>query len=96
MYAYSPLDVFNDIVILFLCSPLVCRNICERMYSKEIVFGKSNYFDGKKYCRRCEVYLYNNGLFCPYCGMQLRLSPSSRECKEILRKRKASRIETVS
>jgi hypothetical protein len=35
-----------------------------------------------------EVYLYHDGLFCPCCGMQLRLTPSSRECKEILRKRK--------
>ena len=39
----------------------------EKMYSKKIVFGKSNYFDGKKYCRRCVVYLYYNGLFCPCC-----------------------------
>jgi predicted amidophosphoribosyltransferase len=76
---------------------LVCRNICERIRYKRISFGAGgNYFDGKKYCRRCEVYLYHNGLFCPCCGMQLRLTPSSRECKEILRKRKASRIEKVA
>jgi hypothetical protein len=37
------------------------------------------------------------GLFCPCCGMQLRLTPSSRECKEILRKRKnSSRTETIA
>jgi hypothetical protein len=76
---------------------MVCRNICERMYSEKIVFGKSNYYDGKKYCRRCEVYMYHNGMFCPCCSMQLRLRlrPSSRECKEMLRKRKANSIETV-
>jgi hypothetical protein len=32
-----------------------------------------------------EVYLYHDRLFCPSCDMQLRLTPSSRECKEILR-----------
>jgi hypothetical protein len=50
--------------------------------------GGGNYFAGKKYCRRCEVYLYHSGLFCPCCGMQLRLIPSSRECKEMLEYRK--------
>jgi hypothetical protein len=54
------------------------------MYSKKIVFGESNYFNGKKYCRRYEVYICHDGLFCPCCGMQLRLTPSSRECKEYL------------
>jgi uncharacterized paraquat-inducible protein A len=67
------------------CSPLVCRNICERIYSKKIVFGKSNYSVGKKYCRRCEVYMYHDRLFCPCCGMQLRLTPSNKEGKERLR-----------
>jgi predicted amidophosphoribosyltransferase len=71
--------------------------ICERIRYKRTSFDAGgNYFDGKKYCRRCEVYMYHDGLFCPCCGMQLRLTPSSRECKEILRKRKASRIETIA
>jgi hypothetical protein len=74
---------------------LVCRNICERIYSKKILSGKSNYSIGKKYCRRCEVYMYHDRLFCPCCGMQLRLTPSSRRCKEILRKRKAKAIEVL-
>jgi hypothetical protein len=65
---------------------LVCRNICERIYSKKILFGKSNYSVGKKYCRRCEVYMYyNEGIFCPCCGMQLRITPSNREGKDRLR-----------
>ena len=60
--------------------------------SHNVIFGISNYFDGKKYCRRCEVYIHHDGLFCPCCGMQLRLTPTSRECKEILRKRRTSHI----
>jgi hypothetical protein len=89
-------NAFNDIIFCSTCSPLVCRNICERIYSKKIVFGGGNYLSGQKYCRRCEVYMHHNGFFCPCCGMQLRLTPSNRECKEILRKRKASRIETIA
>jgi hypothetical protein len=42
-----------------------------------------------------EVYMYHDVLFCPCCGMQLTLSPSSRECKEILRKRKCIDAEMV-
>ncbi|MFL6316974.1 MAG: hypothetical protein ACJ73C_09600 [Nitrososphaeraceae archaeon] len=71
---------------------MVCRNICERLYPKKIVFGISNYSLGQKYCRRCEVYIYHEGTFCPCCGMQLRLKRSSRRCKEILRKRKGKEI----
>ena len=73
---------------------MACRNICDRLYSK-IVFGISNYSLGQKYCRKCEVNMYNDNAFCPCCGMQLRLTPSSRECKEILRRRKAVNAEMV-
>jgi hypothetical protein len=34
---------------------MTCRNLYERLDSK-IIVGKSKYEDGKKYCRRCEVY----------------------------------------
>ncbi|MFZ0893079.1 MAG: hypothetical protein WAZ77_01130 [Candidatus Nitrosopolaris sp.] len=54
------------------------------MYSK-IIFGKSHYEGGKKYCRRCEVYFFHDGSFCPCCGMALRVSPSSRRDKDKLR-----------
>jgi hypothetical protein len=33
------------------------------------------------------VYMRDDGLFCPCCGMQPRLTPSSRECREILREK---------
>lgn len=64
---------------------MVCRNICERIYSK-IQVGEANYSVGKKYCRRCEIYLYHNGIFCPCCGMQLRTTPTTKKGKERLRK----------
>jgi predicted amidophosphoribosyltransferase len=45
------------------------------------------YFAGKKYCRRCEIFLYHNGMFCPCCGMQLRLSPARKRDKERIRRK---------
>jgi hypothetical protein len=35
----------------------------------------------KKYCRKCEVYYYNQSIFCPCCGMALRKSSVGREGK---------------
>jgi hypothetical protein len=63
---------------------MVFRNLCERLYSK-IIVGRSHYEGGKKYCRRCEVYFYCGGKFCPCCGMALRSSPTNRKDKEKLK-----------
>jgi hypothetical protein len=60
---------------------MVCRNLCQRLYSK-IVFGKSHYEGGKKYCRRCEIYFSYDGVFSPCCGMALRMSPTNKRDKE--------------
>jgi ribosomal protein L37E len=91
----DPLLLMTFFYHILLVPKLVCRNICERIHSKKILFGKSNYSVGKKYCRRCEVYIYHNeGIFCPCCGMQLRLTPSKRgEGKERLRQER--RIVTI-
>src|SRR6266566_9860960 len=58
----------------FLQFDMACRNLCQRLYSK-IIFGKSHYAGGKKYCRRCEIYFSYDGVFCPCCGMALRMFP---------------------
>jgi hypothetical protein len=62
------------------------------MYSK-IIVGGLYYFVGKKYCRRCECYFITKNIFCQCCRIQLRTTPTERECKEkqnrkIKRKRK--------
>ncbi|HEY6885637.1 MAG TPA: hypothetical protein VI278_16510 [Nitrososphaeraceae archaeon] len=50
------------------------------------MFGKNIYSVGKKHWRRCKVYFYHAGTFCPCCGMQqLRLIPPNKEGKERLR-----------
>ena len=61
--------------------------ICERIYSK-IVVGESHYFVGKKYCRRCECYFITKNIFCECCGMQLRATPTEKELKEKLNRKK--------
>src|ERR671911_588237 len=66
--------------------PMVCRNICERIYSK-IVVGESHYLVGKKYCRRCECYFITKKVFCQCCGMQLRVTPTERDLKERLNRK---------
>ncbi len=70
---------------------MVFRNLCERLYSK-IIFGKSRYEGGKKYCRRCEVYFYHNGVFCPSCGMALRTTATARRDKEKLKQSQHLRL----
>ena len=69
---------------------MVCRNICGRLDSKISIDnkGSSGYFIGKKYCRRCEIFIYHSKPFCPCCGMQLRTTPTNKKGKERLRERK--------
>lgn len=69
---------------------MTCRNLCERLDSK-IIVGKSIYEEGKKYCRRCEVYFLHDGSFCPCCGMRLRISPVNKRG----RNRKRDTIEHI-
>src|SRR5215218_10550480 len=97
---YSSLDGFGSspspYVLLLLITlvtfplfvPMVCRNICLRIYSK-IEVGQSHYSVGKKYCRRYECYFITKSIFCECCGVQLRATPTERELKKKLnRKRK--------
>jgi hypothetical protein len=46
----------------------------------KILLVKPHYGNGNKYCRRCEVYFFHDGIFCPCpcpcCGTALRMSPS--------------------
>jgi len=71
---------------------MACRNLCERFNSRYTV-GGSHYTNGKKYCRRCEVYILYDGIFCPCCGMALRTSPTSKRDKEKLRQSQLRREE---
>src|ERR687898_805513 len=81
------LSLLITLVTFPLFVPMVCRNICLRIYSK-IVVGQSHYSVGKKYCRRCECYFTTKSIFCQCCGMQLRATPAEREFKEKMRAKK--------
>jgi hypothetical protein len=81
------LSLLITLVAFSLFVPMVCRNICERIYSK-IVVGESHYSVDKKYCRRCECYFITKNIFCECCGMQLRTTPIEREYKEKMRAKK--------
>ena len=39
----------------------------------------------KKVCTRCKIYFLHDGLFCPYCGMRLRVSPVNKRDRKRLR-----------
>src|ERR671923_902392 len=82
-----PPDCEADPATFPLFVGMVCRNICERIYSK-IVVGQSHYFVGKKYCRRYKCYSITNKVFCQCCGMQLRATPIEKELKEKIRAKK--------
>jgi hypothetical protein len=71
---------------------MASRNLCERFDSRFTV-GKAHYGNGKKYCRRFEVYFLYDGIFCPCCGMALRTSPTNKRDKERLRQLKLRREE---
>jgi uncharacterized Zn finger protein (UPF0148 family) len=69
-----------------------CRNLCET-FDSSFTVGESHYGNGNKYCRRCEVYFFHDGTFCPCCGMALRMSPTSKRDKEKLRQLQLRREE---
>ena len=77
-----------------LDSPLVCRNICTRLYTRTLVSG-SHYAAGGKYCIRCEFYFVTTELFCECCGMRLRASPANGEYKEKVRAKKNGLAESL-
>jgi len=43
---------------------------------------RPGYSDGKKYCSKCEIYLFHPGIYCPCCGVQLRTTPADKKLKQ--------------
>src|SRR5262245_6165648 len=72
-----PIQCFNCYNTCPLCKIImVCKSICERILLKKY---RPGYGDGKKYCSKCEIYLFHDGNFCPCCGVQLRTSPADKK-----------------
>ena len=72
---------------------MICRNICEKIYSK-IMVGQPHYSVGKKYCRRCECYFITDKRFCACCGMQLRTTPVETQYKVKMRQNRKKSVPT--
>jgi len=75
---------------------MACREYCLKIKEKNLWSYDTNpknpfmirtnpYHDNKKYCRICEVYLRFEGLFCPCCGVKLRVSPHNNKSREKLK-----------
>ena len=75
----------------FELASMVCRNMCDKISSK-IIVGKSHYSLGKKYCRRCERYMFHEGRFCTCCGMQLRTTPVRTQYKAVMKRTEQQEI----
>ena len=85
---------------------MACRNICQRIGSKltrqttqknedgKAIATTSVYTNGSnRYCRRCEMYYYNNTELhhCPCCGLKLR--SKTRASNKMKKRRRDARIE---
>ena len=53
---------------------MVCRNICETWPSS----GRTGYFIGKKYCSKCNRFMYSDNVFC-LCSGNLRVGPYDKQ-----------------
>ena len=58
-----------------------CKGICIRYKAKK-PNGVSRYQVGQKRCNICDVYLEWEGLFCPCCGVKLRVAPRQKKWKQ--------------
>lgn len=54
------------------------KNISETHHTR----SRLGCYDGKKLCARCEIYLFCEVNFCPFCGLQLGIKPADKKSKE--------------
>jgi len=59
-----------------------CKGVCHRYKALKPPPGGSRYVKGQKRCNSCDIFIEWNGLWCPCCGMRLRVSPRHRKLKE--------------
>jgi uncharacterized paraquat-inducible protein A len=55
-----------------------CKNICETFPSA----GKTGYYEGIKFCSKCNRFMYSDNVFCLCCGSNLRVGPYDRKAKD--------------
>ena len=63
---------------------MTCKGIC--LHHKAL----GRYVTGNKRCRKCDLFIKWDGVFCPCCGCKLRTRPRSTKFKiKLRRKRRA-------
>jgi hypothetical protein len=62
---------------------MVCKGICPRHRASKPVYS-GRYASGQKRCQGCEIFIKWDGLWCPCCGIRLRLHPRNLTDKKRL------------
>ena len=62
-----------------------CKGICNKLKATKPL-RDSRYGIGQKRCQICACFFLVDGLYCPCCGVTLRVKPRSKCNKELLRK----------
>lgn len=58
-----------------------CNGVCENFKAfKPDVGGR--YENGQKRCQTCQIFIYFDGMYCPCCNVQLRVSSRYVKLKE--------------
>ena len=59
-----------------------CKGVCHKYKALKPPLGVGRYVKGQKRCNSCDVYIEWDGLYCPCCGVRLRVAPRHRKLKE--------------
>ena len=60
-----------------------CKGLCIR-YKGDRPKSGMRYIAGQKRCGICEIYIIWEGLWCPCCGIRLRIGPRNNKKKNII------------
>ena len=65
---------------------MTCTGKCE-VYRATRPAKSGRYESGQKRCQRCDIFLQWSGLWCPCCGLRMRVKPRNRKDnpREVLR-----------
>jgi rRNA maturation endonuclease Nob1 len=73
---------------------MACKGLCSRYKAKWAV-REFRYASGQKRCNRCEIYLQWDGLWCPCCGISLRIRPRTSKYRTVFFS-KTNKIEKIA
>ena len=68
---------------------LTCKGSCKIQHEvKNVVRGEKN---GFKRCTICSLYIKWEGVYCPCCGVKLKMSPTNNKARKAYRERQSVR-----